>query len=645
MCSQKAATKRERDINSGALTIHPREQRLIPKASEIVEAVELLHRLVDSHYGEVLAALPPYQHAEKIKTNRGHAMSMGVNASMEDEQAELPHPASEFGSSVTERPEADIGAWFPMRAWVSDFLMDCSNVWQMANIGEEYWELRNNSQKRNKERRRKLAVHAPLASLDKRTKDLSGFWNVMAVAVRAWKRQHELIVRKLGERVGSAPVRLPPQGEHLEACAFSRTHADAPFRIIIEVTPLSLFSQFTGKISSTAIRLIATRQVSEMLEIVEIGLRSTELDRPVHGTTFPHPNAIALDVLRETLLLCEVGLIETHAMTGWFSSQMASPVQVDDEVLPKPSLDLTDKQTFLPQAWSLEQVKRVEMMIRRMSSPRVSVPTVNRVYDAALLQAVAGVSDTEDKVEYAELHDLGFFDAAPGQPPAPHHLQRAEKLAALSNPGKRILLEEFKQFSSFSSFVKARAESGLKEATIQWDSLCNPWEHYHPQSWFNEPSWRTIWQELDASTKRTGSKPSEAQPNTEKAGQVHARAFFAAWKVVQVRAFLRMCSLKIAVFRRSPCVWDVTGLARPGSAVRATSPIQDMLNNLQQWDLGLDSARSLNASRLEVMNAATQQDCGGDSTLEELFKECREKYEDAMQALGGEIEALRMFLV
>mgnify|MGYP000630902181 CR=1 FL=1 len=41
MCSQKAATKRERDINSGALTIHPREQRLIPKASEIVEAVEI----------------------------------------------------------------------------------------------------------------------------------------------------------------------------------------------------------------------------------------------------------------------------------------------------------------------------------------------------------------------------------------------------------------------------------------------------------------------------------------------------------------------------------------------------------------------------------------------------------------------------
>lgn len=264
-------------------------------------------------------------------------------------------------------------------------------------------------------------------------------------------------------------------------------------------------------------------------------------------------------------------------------------------------------------------------MIRRMSSPRIVLFAINRIYDAALLQAVASVTETEDQVQYAEMFDLGFFDAVPNQIPAPRHLMRAEKLAALSMPGKRILLEEFRQFSSFSLFVRKRSESGLKQAAMRWENSCNAGRH--------QPSWKIIWEELEASARRNGSKLIEAQPGTDIASQSHAQAFFAAWEVVQLRAVLRMCALKVAIFRRAPCAWH----AQP-ELTQGPSPVRKMLGGLQQWQLGL-----LNA-RLGETNFAKQQISGAESDVEQLFKESGEKFKESMDALNGEIAALDMLL-
>ncbi len=463
LCSPALSQSRETLMRKGKLRIKPEERARTPTTADLLAAHGFLDRLVELYPGELIAALPPYVHADPQAALAHFSHSAWSRKSTGEAtyspygraSSEVPpHPASTFFSSAVGRSsnpapivdEGDddgggagdssmlantssssrsrVGAGVQggldddaisassraLKAYVWDHLMHCRNVFKLLDLKDEYWQVANDvaaaeassaggaGSGRGKVKRIKLTLKAPgkpletssaLAQAELRRRDLSGFWNVMALAVRAWRAQHAFVRARLRTRAQEHERRSRDDDDALPPPAVRLTP--------MEAAPLSLYAQLLGRIPSVALRPTPARQLNELLQIITLGLATPSASasvvsshgadepealrdpvaRPVQGLVVAHPRSIALDMLQETFLLLEVGLVDAGALQQWLAASIG-PALTEDAVEAAQDAGKDARHEALKQGvrcqslrtgWSLADLRAVELVshVHRLS--------------------------------------------------------------------------------------------------------------------------------------------------------------------------------------------------------------------------------------------------------------------------------------
>ncbi|KDN53483.1 hypothetical protein K437DRAFT_72784 [Tilletiaria anomala UBC 951] len=334
LCSPKAAVKRTEEKARRLRTEKYRlELSAKPTPEDIVAALDLLHRIGDMYPGELITALPPY--------------SPGGTG---DDGQVPPNPASAYASFAIPRPTSRLdpeasfsSSELPIRMYVWDYLMTCRDIWSLADIKEEYWEINPTAAAERRKHKRKLRQQIPQSDpSSSKSRDLSGFWNVLSVVAPVWKAQHEFIRRNLRER--GLAWRPPPA----------------------EVSKLSLVHQCFHSVLPRTRGWSAATDLKTMLDTLASGLKSSEFQRPIAGKALPSRKSVALSILQEVFFLCEIDLIDSSAILRWLGPQCGVEVVLDDD--DNPIALGPDEGKVEPSTLTLENVKEIENLLRGMTS-------------------------------------------------------------------------------------------------------------------------------------------------------------------------------------------------------------------------------------------------------------------------------------